>query len=563
MNKPKKGILFIFLFVLLSICFVVALPSNTSYAQIIPQSCAEGSCTICEFFELIQNVVNFLIGLATSLALLAVIIGGFRYMTAGSNPELLGKAKDVFKYAGMGFALVIGGWLIINVLLTVLGRDDNQGSWYNFTCRTIEIGTAGTEGFAGRGLGGGGAVGALKGEQFRSVTKWLPQINQVATQYSIDPCVLVTLVRKESKGNENTIGNDAYFHLKTPDAKAYNQFDISKPPLYGLKWDCKFCSWGFGLMQLTIFPKDSKHNTGSALGGWEQDGKPTYYGLTEKKWYTPAQLIDPTTSLRLGALHFRAKQQEGNDLRDAFGRYNGGADWKTKTSAVKYADTSMQLYNACALERRGSQGSIAAPGSFKGQSCSKYIASAIPDPTCGLVTNQRGTNSIDGSYQTIYMRPEVKDDFLKMAAEFQRTQGKQFYVTGKFWRDITTQSCVRDNKPGLAGEPRTADKTMRGHQSAMSVDISLDKPGTECPKNEPFSKGMNFTQWKWMVQNQSTYGFSNLGVRLKRWKSSTLTGDALLKAQFCGSEAWHWDYMKGSEQKVCPSTQDQAALQTK
>lgn len=575
--------------------------ADPSYAAIVPTSCAEGSCTICEFFEMIQNIINFLLSLAGSLALLGLVMGGVRYMTAGSNPQLIQKAKDTFKYTGVGFLLVVGGWLMIAMVLNVIGNKENEGSWYRFTCTTMEISSGGTEGVTtGRGADGGGSVGALKNAEFKSVSQWLPQINEVATKYGLDPCILVTIVRKESVGgNANTIGNDALFY-KVEGAESFNKNEkgkgITQPaPLFGLKWDCPRCSWGFGLTQITIFPFESTNNTGTILGngnGWIEPGKPSYYDITGKQWFYPNQLMDPKISLELGAKHFLRKMAESKTanrgLDDSFGRYNGGAKWEGNTNAKTYSAHAMQIYNLCTAERGTQTAGTVAPGSFKGKSCAPY-SNLPPDTPCTVEANplilvQSEYITTYSSGYNVYLRKNVADDLLRFAAAYKTQFGKPLMITNG-WRSITFQQCAQENDTkGIVGAPAKLGEKMRGHQSGMAIDFSLDKPESACEKHKAItgssgfvgaaSGGVTTAEWKWMLQEGPKYGFHNLGTRptvsyAKKYDKyrSNNTEDDMLTAMFCGPEAWHFDYWgpkynetksdsdKASSELVCASKQ--------
>lgn len=563
----KKTILGKFL-VVIAIVVSSLLFTQEADAQLVPASCRTGSCTICEFFELISNIINFMISLGGALALLGVIVGGLRYMTAGSNPTLLSKAKDTLKNTGVGLLITIGGWLIITTTLQVLSADQNQGSWFHIQCSTIEIQSGSSTGTVNTNTTNAPAL--LKDKEFKSISKYTDQINQAAKTANIDPCVVATIIRKESyAGDSNTIGNDAAFHAKRQfgnnspqhkEALGFNQFDKTNPPLYGLKWDCEKCSWGFGLTQITIFPDKTK---------WQDQNTPAYYDPNSKKWYNPVQLLDPQVSIQLGAYHFREKLGKSQSLKEAFGRYNGGADWQSKPSSVTYADDAMRIYNICAKERGSNLPSADPVGGYlwplgfhKGQNCSKIVGNQVPDPSCGL--KQGAANA--ASYETTtklpwYMVPAVHDDFVNMANAFQaQFPGRKIYILGKAWRSQRTQYCLYDNKPDVAGKPRkgltsTNLPTTTAHQSGMSVDIGLSR-NNDCPSSHNGTQFLSFNEWSWLFNNASRFNFRNLAPRMGRNKGFTL------KEMYCSgrSEAWHFDSTRPSS-RLCPSVDDNVQIQ--
>ncbi len=60
------------------------------------------------------------IGIATVLAVLMIVIGGFKYMTAEASPYSVEEAKEQIKGALIGLVLVLASWLILNTINTDL-----------------------------------------------------------------------------------------------------------------------------------------------------------------------------------------------------------------------------------------------------------------------------------------------------------------------------------------------------------------------------------------------------------------------------------------------------------
>ena len=70
--------------------------------------------------SLILNATNFILGFVASLAVLAIIWGGLKYVVSVGNPEDVSVAKKAIKYALMG--LVISGlsYAIVRVMVDVI-----------------------------------------------------------------------------------------------------------------------------------------------------------------------------------------------------------------------------------------------------------------------------------------------------------------------------------------------------------------------------------------------------------------------------------------------------------
>lgn len=70
------------------------------------------------FFNLI---VNGLTGIAGTIALIYLIIGGIRYMMSGGDKVGVEAAREQITAAIVGLIIVFGAWFLITVIGTVLG----------------------------------------------------------------------------------------------------------------------------------------------------------------------------------------------------------------------------------------------------------------------------------------------------------------------------------------------------------------------------------------------------------------------------------------------------------
>ncbi|USN95078.1 MAG: hypothetical protein H6791_01480 [Candidatus Nomurabacteria bacterium] len=71
-----------------------------------------------------ENVIDFLLfTIAMPLAALAFMYAGFLYLTAGSNPGNVSKAKKIFWNVLWGLVIALAAWLAIYTLMTMLGVD--------------------------------------------------------------------------------------------------------------------------------------------------------------------------------------------------------------------------------------------------------------------------------------------------------------------------------------------------------------------------------------------------------------------------------------------------------
>lgn len=90
-------------------------------AALVP--CGPGvgkECTLCDFGQLIQNIINFGIGIAMVLGTAFIIYGGFLIITAGGSPERVQSGRKAIISAIAGIAIVLGAWLIVDTILKLL-----------------------------------------------------------------------------------------------------------------------------------------------------------------------------------------------------------------------------------------------------------------------------------------------------------------------------------------------------------------------------------------------------------------------------------------------------------
>jgi len=90
-----------------------------------PVSAEEPDLTGVAQFEHLEILMQKVLGGVFSLGLVAVFVmllyGGFKYLTAGGNPEANQKAGGVITYAILGLVLMIGAWFILRLIENFTG----------------------------------------------------------------------------------------------------------------------------------------------------------------------------------------------------------------------------------------------------------------------------------------------------------------------------------------------------------------------------------------------------------------------------------------------------------
>ncbi|TES95898.1 hypothetical protein E3J85_01605 [Patescibacteria group bacterium] len=73
------------------------------------------------FRGVISLVINALLAIASTIAVIFIIIGGYQYVTSGSNSEAQGKAKKTLVWAVAGLVAVILSAVVVNTLISLFG----------------------------------------------------------------------------------------------------------------------------------------------------------------------------------------------------------------------------------------------------------------------------------------------------------------------------------------------------------------------------------------------------------------------------------------------------------
>ncbi|MBN2096136.1 hypothetical protein JW752_01920 [Candidatus Peregrinibacteria bacterium] len=71
------------------------------------------------FSKVIPFAIQFLIGLAVALSVVALIIGGYQFMTAYGNEEQHKNAQKTITYALIGLILAITAYGIVKIITTI------------------------------------------------------------------------------------------------------------------------------------------------------------------------------------------------------------------------------------------------------------------------------------------------------------------------------------------------------------------------------------------------------------------------------------------------------------
>ena len=98
-----------------------------------------GECSFCHLALLANNTMEYIIEIASTIALLAIIIAGFLYVISGENVEKRTQAKTYLSAIIKGYVTIFAAWLIIDFILSVWGFIDPVGGSWDVVCEYLYI----------------------------------------------------------------------------------------------------------------------------------------------------------------------------------------------------------------------------------------------------------------------------------------------------------------------------------------------------------------------------------------------------------------------------------------
>lgn len=79
-----------------------------------------------DLINLINNIGNWIFAGVMAVAAVFLIISGFLFVTAGGNPEQVGKARQMLINALLGVAIALGARGLVAVVSTILGYSPGE-----------------------------------------------------------------------------------------------------------------------------------------------------------------------------------------------------------------------------------------------------------------------------------------------------------------------------------------------------------------------------------------------------------------------------------------------------
>lgn len=98
------------------------------------------ACTMCDFFVLAQNIINFFLYLAIPLVTIAAVYIAFIFMTSGGSSSKITDAKSKAWLVLLGIFWVLGSWLVLNTILNIVADPSVfPWPWNKIECKASPV----------------------------------------------------------------------------------------------------------------------------------------------------------------------------------------------------------------------------------------------------------------------------------------------------------------------------------------------------------------------------------------------------------------------------------------
>jgi hypothetical protein len=80
-----------------------------------------------DFIQSVVGIINILLGLLGLVAVIIILMGGFRWMTAGGNDEKVTEARKLIFSGIIGLAIILSAWAIARFVIDSLQSATGAG----------------------------------------------------------------------------------------------------------------------------------------------------------------------------------------------------------------------------------------------------------------------------------------------------------------------------------------------------------------------------------------------------------------------------------------------------
>ncbi len=77
--------------------------------------------TLGNLNQVFSSVISQILTLVGMLAVIMIVVSGYKYLMAGTDKDAAGKARNTLTYVVIGLILAVSAWMILSLLGRFLG----------------------------------------------------------------------------------------------------------------------------------------------------------------------------------------------------------------------------------------------------------------------------------------------------------------------------------------------------------------------------------------------------------------------------------------------------------
>lgn len=114
----------------LALILLLPIPVAAQFGPIVPEVCRTCACGFGGVLAIVQNLVNFIIGIAIIFATIIMVWAGGLYILSATNPESRSTANKMLLNAVIGLLIVLSAWLVVDFVMKTLYNNGSEfGPW--------------------------------------------------------------------------------------------------------------------------------------------------------------------------------------------------------------------------------------------------------------------------------------------------------------------------------------------------------------------------------------------------------------------------------------------------
>jgi hypothetical protein len=118
MNKKLIKQIMVFVMLLTILTPVLAVKAQTDDPFGITYGNSINGLTSADPRVVAKNLIQVILGFLGIIAVVIILLGGFKWMTAAGNEDKVGEAKKIIVAGVIGLIIILGAWAIANFVLT-------------------------------------------------------------------------------------------------------------------------------------------------------------------------------------------------------------------------------------------------------------------------------------------------------------------------------------------------------------------------------------------------------------------------------------------------------------